>query len=82
MNWRKRRQAGVTVRNLVKAGKELKAAGALEGLSDSEVAAALLSKVTRGNEEVLADPSFDWDSILSFIEKLLPLILKLIDLFS
>ena len=82
MTWRQRRKAGATIRNLVKTAKELKAAGELEGLSDSEASAAILSKLLEGNEEVLADPQFDFDGLLDFIERLLPLILKLISIFG
>ena len=28
------------------------------------------------------DPSIDWDGLIAFIEKILPLILRLIDLFT
>ena len=82
MTWRQRRRAGATIRNLVKAAKALKEAGDLEGLNDSEAAAAIMMKVLEGNEEVLSDPSFDWDGLLAFIERLLPLILQLIAIFG
>ena len=82
MTWRERRRAGGTIRNLVKTAKLLKAAGELEGLSDSEAAAAVMCKLLEGNEDVMADPQFDFDGLLAFIERLLPLILKLIEMFG
>jgi hypothetical protein len=34
------------------------------------------------NPKAFGDPSLDWDAILAFIEKLLPLILQLISIFG
>lgn len=82
MTWRQRRAAGVTIRNLVKTAKALKDAGDLEGLSDSEMSAAILMKLVEGNDAVLNDPQFDWDGLLQFLERLLPLILQLIAIFG
>ena len=82
MRWKQRRKLGFTVRNLIKATKELKAAGELDGLGQSEISAAVLTKMIEGNTELLSDASFDWESILSFIERIMPLILKLIAIFG
>lgn len=82
MKWRKRRKLGVTIRNLLRVTKELRAAGELEGLDESEIAARVLEEIIQDNPAVFADPGFDFDAILEFIEKLLPLILRIIDMFS
>ena len=82
MTWRQRRKAGATIRNLIATAKELKLAGELEVCTDSEAAAAIMTKLLEGNAEVMADPQFDFDGLLAFIERLLPLILKLLELFG
>ena len=82
MRWRQRRKLGVTLRNLIKVTKELRAAGELEGLDDSEVAAKVLQEIIQDNPTAFGDPGFDFDSILELIEKFLPLIMKIIEMFS
>jgi hypothetical protein len=82
MRWSQRRKLGVTLRNLIRVTKELRAAGALEGLDNSEIAAKVLQEIIQDNPTAFGDPGFDFDSILQLIEKLLPLIMMIIEMFS
>ena len=79
---RKRREAGVTVANIRKIVKELKDEGKLEGESNAAIATMVLEEILSENPDLSSDPSLDWDGLIEFIERLLPLILKVIDLFS
>jgi hypothetical protein len=79
---RKRRELGLTVKNIREVTKRLKDSGELDGLDNAAIAAAVLDEIVQANPQLAQDPGVDWDSILAFIERLLPLILKLIDLFS
>ena len=82
MKWRQRRKLGITIKNITRVTKELRAAGELEGLGEGEIAALVLDKIVEDNPKAFTDPGFDWDSILVFIERILPLILKIIEMFS
>ena len=66
---------GLTIPKLVARGVKLKAAGV-------DVTAENLMGDWLGENGATAGVGADWDSILAFIEKLLPIILKLIELFS
>ena len=82
MKWRQRRKLGVTLRNLVKITKELKASGELEGLDSGEMSARILQEIIQDNPTAFGDPGFDFDSILELIEKFLPLIMMIMEMFS
>ena len=77
-----RRKLGLTFKNIRRATKALYQAGELEDMSRSEIAAAVLDKITSENPKVYADPTLDWDALLDFIERLIPIILRLIELFA
>lgn len=77
-----RRAMGITFRNLRLKLKEMKAAGELEGLTRPEISVMVLDRLVTDNPKAFADPSLDWDGLLAFIERLIPLILKLISLFG
>lgn len=80
---RERRQLGLTVANISVALKELKAEGEIDKTSsDSEIAAAVAAKLAEKNPQSFGAAGIDLDAIIAFIEKLLPLILKLIALFG
>lgn len=74
MRWRQARKHGVTIFSLRRAALAAREHG-------HECTAECIM------EELLEDSSFkgdgvDWDSLLDFIERVLPLILKLISLFG
>lgn len=71
----------VTLRKAVAAARALKAEGKFDGLDKREKAAAILDYLVQEDPKAFADPELDWDAILAFIEKLLPLILTIISLF-
>jgi hypothetical protein len=74
------RKVGLTIRNLTQITRELKEKGQLTGVRevDSEL---ILSKAIERNPKAFSDPTIDWDMILAFIERLLPLIMAIIALF-
>lgn len=82
----KRIKLGLTVKNLTPIVKDLKAKGELTGDSSVDsitVAKALMEK----NPQLFkAEAGADWeeffDALISFLEKLLPLILQLIEIFG
>ena len=53
-------------------------------MSRAEISAAVFSEIMAQNppQTIAEYGAFDWDSLLAFIEKLLPLILQLIALFG
>ena len=70
-----RAKLGLTIPQLTLRARKLRAAG-------KEVTAEALMEDWMGEHGAAAGVGADWDSILAFIEKLLPIILKLIELFS
>lgn len=79
-----RRRLGVNRLNIFRHVKVLKAEGF--DLSDrralaSEVAARLYCEASE-KDPTLDPQAIDWDAIIAFIEKLLPLILMLIQMFG
>jgi hypothetical protein len=74
-------EMGLTFPNMLRVAKQLKASGELS--EDADVAAAQIAAALAGeNPKAFAGPGIDWDAILAFIEKLLPLILQIISIFS
>lgn len=78
---RERREMGLTVLNIAQVARELKQSGDIDAqTSQAEIAAAIAIKLESKNPQAFG-AGVDWDAILAFIERLLPLILKLIALF-
>lgn len=77
-----RRKLGLTVANIKPIVKKLKSEGRWTGdpAVDSVTVAEQLNK--QAPKEYAALEAIDWDRVIAFIEKILPLILKLIDLFG
>lgn len=83
LTMRERRDLGITWANCFSKAKELYQAGEITAdMSRAEIAATVFSSIAADNPTAFADPQIDWDSILAFIEKILPLILQLIGIFS
>jgi hypothetical protein len=81
LTFAQRRELGLTIPNIARTAKRLKQAGELS--EDPDVAAAQIAAALAGeNLQAFDDPSIDWTAILAFIEKLLPLILQIISIFS
>jgi len=81
LSWRQRRAMGITPRNMIRVVREMEKDGSLESVDQAELSAMVLDRLMTENPKAFADPSLDWDAILSFIEALLPVILKIIALF-
>ena len=82
---RQRRQMGLTVLGTMRAARELARRGEISRDMDSKaMASAIAEEIMFSNARAWSDNAvaIDWDAILAFIEKLLPLILMLIELFS
>lgn len=83
LTWKQRRELGLTFGGIAKAARQAHAKGDLEeGMSRSEMAAAVLNELSAQNPKAYGDAAIDLDGILQFIESLLPLILTLINLWS
>lgn len=77
-----RRKLGLTFRNVLRTTRALRNDGKLEGLAREEIAVVVLTSIVEQRPQAYADPMLDWDALLAFIERLLPLILKIIEMFS
>ena len=82
MSRKKRRKLGLTFNSIRKTVRKLKSNGDLEGLDNAAIAAAVMEKLAADNPKLLGIKDFDWDALLAFIEKLLPIILQLIAIFG
>lgn len=79
---RQRRDMGLTLVNLTRKAKQLKDAGVITDDDDArDVAIEIGDLLFADNPKAFADPQINWDDVLAFIEKLIPLILKIIALF-
>ena len=82
---RQRRQMGLTIRGSLQAARELARRGEItRDMDKSYVAELIAQEIMLSNAKAWADneASIDWDAIIAFIEKLIPLIMKLIALFG
>jgi len=77
MNSFQARRMGITLPKMIGAARRIR------GRGDEVTSEAVLHELL-GDAEVTANlnAAMDWESILDFIERLLPLILKIIDLFT
>lgn len=82
LTMRQRRDMGLTFGNIMRATRVVVASGAIDADDPAEVvAAAVAQQLVVENTKAFADPSLDWDAVLAFIEKLIPIIMTLIALF-
>lgn len=84
LSLRDARRMGLTVRNITEAVRQLQADGRITSdTTDAEVAALVADKLYGENAAAWGNPAaVNWEAILAFIESLLPIILKIISLFS
>lgn len=80
--WKKRRELGLTIPNMIRKLAEMDKAGELDGLDQSEVAVQMMGQLRGDNPKVFAteaslDPAF-WSRLLKFIQFILPLLLLFI----
>ena len=76
-----RRELGLTPLNIFRTAKALKKKGLLSG-NRKTAAKQIATTIRSKNERAFDKPGVDWDSILAFIEKLLPIILQLLAIFG
>ena len=83
LSWRQRRRMGVTPLNMARVVKNLKEQHEdFDEWSQEEIAAAILDELVNDHPQAFAEVgAIDWDGLLAFIEKLLPIILKIIAMF-
>jgi len=82
---KQRRAMGITIKNMRLKVRELKEAGELEGLTNEELSAEVMGQLLSENPKAFAsaeEVGIDMDGILAFIERLMPLILMLMQLFG
>ena len=77
------RKMGLRLRDVRQAIGELQAEGVItEDMTKAEVSAEVTNRLMQTHARAFQDPQLDWDSFLAFIERLIPLIMTLISLFS
>ncbi len=79
---KQRRDMGLSIRNIRRVTAELHKTGELQDMTREEVSAAVLDQLMSESPAAFQDAAIDWDNLLAFIERLIPLILKLIALFG
>ena len=86
MGWifgiRQRRAMGLSFRDVRKLLEEMGADGDLGEKTNAELAVEVLGNAVNARPAVFRDAAIDWDKLLAFLEKLIPLILKIIALFG
>ena len=76
---RQRREMGLTLVNVRRVAKGLLDSGEISrDTPREEIAAAVLESLVSENPKAFADPGVDWDALLSFIERLLGILLPFI----
>lgn len=80
---REMRQAGLTVLNIRRRVKEMARNGELTSdMSREQIRDTVLDDLYGANPRAAGWVAINWDGLLAFIEKLLPLILQLIAIFG
>ncbi len=80
---RQRRETGATFRNVRRVLAEMQASGEItEDMDVGTIALLVADHLLSDTPAAFQDPTFDWDAFLDFLERLIPLILKIIALFS
>lgn len=78
---RQMRQAGLTVLNVRRTARQLAREGDItDGMTTDQIRDTVLDDLYANNPRAIA--AINWDAILAFIEKLLPLILQIIAMFG
>lgn len=78
-----RRRFGVNFFSVLRAAKKVTTNPEFEPTTQTEFAEAILSEIIGKDlpQAKVNMPEVDWDSLLAFIEKILPLILQILALF-
>jgi hypothetical protein len=82
MSMRERRQRGLTLRNMIRVSRQLRDSGALtKDMSDDDMAETILEAIVTEDPKAFSEVGIDFDAILEFIKKWLPVIMAIIALF-
>jgi len=82
MNFFERRRYGLTISKLTPLVREVLREAKVDPCDNTALAAAVLELHIQNNPGMFDKPeAINWDTLLEFIERLLPLILKIIALF-
>jgi len=82
LNLLERRRLGLTIRNVKPIVERLQAEGQItEETPPSTAAVMVFEELVSADPKAYADASIDWDAVLEFLEKLIPLIIAIISLF-
>lgn len=83
---KQREQMGLTRLNIRQVARKLYRNGELTGLNKTEMASLILDTIAMENvaefQTVSNTLTIDWKTLIEFIEKLLPLILQIIAIFT
>jgi phage FluMu protein gp41 len=84
MNRREMRRAGLTVLNVRRRARQLAIAGEITSDMSHEQIRDIVIDDLQGDEPRAFQQlsAIDWDKVIAFIEKLIPLILKIISMFG
>jgi len=82
LTWRQRRALGLTPRGIASIVRDMNKEGEIEGKDNAVLSAEIASRLVKSNPNGYAEANLDWNNVIQFIEAILPLILKLIALFS
>jgi len=81
LSFRQRQEMGLTIPAMAKLARKMKKAGKLS--SELDIAAAqILDALVKENPKAFGKPGINWESILAFIEKMLPIILQFLAIFG
>ena len=79
LTFKQRRELGLTIPSMVRAARKL----GKRLHPDPDIASAqILQELVAENPKAFAKPGINWEAILAFIEKLLPIILQIISIFA
>jgi hypothetical protein len=80
LSLRDRRRMGLTLGNLIRAGRDLQDIG--EPVTAEAIAERVAEQNAQAMAEVMKTKAINWENIIAFIQRLLPLILQIISIFT
>lgn len=81
LNWRKRRELGVTFFDFLRELKAMKADGTLDSLEATNIPQCLVDRLTSENPKLSAEAAKDeafWEKLMAFLKFILPFLMFLI----
>ena len=73
---------GLTFGNILRIVRDMKTTGQIGAVDPGEamIAVLVLDRLVGERPEAFRDAQIDWDALIEFLERLIPLILRIIDL--